>query len=307
MLFCERSAGHGAGHRRPLTITFAGLKSNGSTAVKRTYINQIQAAQELGCARENVVRLLKARLIIGARKIGGRWQIPTPVKRKPGARGPKSRQALQRETFLSSLPQLAELRELHCCPVAELGQHITADSVDCIITDPPYGYDTLPRYAELGELAQIILKPGGSLVVMAGQSYLPEIMTTLKQHLQYQWMAAYLTPGGQAAQMWDRKVNTFWKPLLWFVKGEYTRHWIGDVAKSAVNNNDKRFHEWGQSESGMSDIVTKFSVEGDIILDPFLGGGTTAIVAISLGRKFIGADIDPEAIRMTAERLQNGA
>lgn len=44
--------------------------------------------------------------------------------------------------------------------------------------------------------------------------------------------------------------------------------------------------------------------EGDVILDPFMGGGTTAVSSIKLNRKFIGFDINPEYIKMTEERLK---
>ncbi len=123
-------------------------------------------------------------------------------------------------------------------------------------------------------------------------------------HINYHWALSYLTPGGQSPQIWPRRVNTFWKPVLWFVKGKYTGKWIGDVAKSAVNDNDKRFHKWGQSESGIAELIEKFSEPGDVILDPFLGGGTTAVVALRLRRKFIGADIDKNAINTTEIRVR---
>lgn len=42
---------------------------------------------------------------------------------------------------------------------------------------------------------------------------------------------------------------------------------------------------------------------GGIVLDPFLGSGTTALVARKLGRKFIGIDLNPEYVRMAEERL----
>ena len=44
--------------------------------------------------------------------------------------------------------------------------------------------------------------------------------------------------------------------------------------------------------------------EGDIILDPFIGTGTTAIAAKKLGRKFIGIDIDPKYIEITNRKLE---
>ena len=144
---------------------------------------------------------------------------------------------------------------------------------DVIVTDPPYPKEFLYLYDLLAVKARELLKPGGSLITMVGQSYLPEIMSKLGTTLQYQWTISYLTPGGQSAQLWDRKVNTFWKPVLWYVNGEYSGRWIGDVSKSAVNDNDKRFHHWGQSESGMADLIRRFTKAGDVILDPFMGAG----------------------------------
>jgi site-specific DNA-methyltransferase (adenine-specific) len=44
--------------------------------------------------------------------------------------------------------------------------------------------------------------------------------------------------------------------------------------------------------------------EGDIVLDPFIGTGTTAIAAKKLGRKFIGIDIDPKYIGITNSKLE---
>ncbi len=45
------------------------------------------------------------------------------------------------------------------------------------------------------------------------------------------------------------------------------------------------------------------STNAQTILDPFMGSGTTAVVAKALGRKFIGIDISPEYCRMSEERL----
>jgi 16S rRNA G966 N2-methylase RsmD len=193
--------------------------------------------------------------------------------------------------------------QLICADITKLDGEIEPDSVDVIITDPPYGKDYLPLYETLAELANRALKPGGSLLVMIGQSYVPEILNLMTPQITYHWMVSYLTPGGQSAHLWQRNVNTFWKPVLCFVKGEYTGKWIGDVVKSAANDNDKRFHEWGQSESGMSDLVEKFSQPGDTILDPFMGGGTTGVVSLAKGRRFIGIDIEPEKIEISKNRI----
>jgi site-specific DNA-methyltransferase (adenine-specific) len=92
--------------------------------------------------------------------------------------------------------------------------------------------------------------------------------------------------------------------VLWYVKVEYNGKWLGDVARSNVNDNDQRFHHGGQSESGMADLFDRVANQGDVVLDPFLGGGTTGVVAVSLGHEFIGADIDPKAVELARQRIQ---
>ena len=181
-------------------------------------------------------------------------------------------------------------------------EQLDSESIAAIITDPPYEEKYIPLYEDLAKRAARVLRPGGSLVVMSGQYYLPQVLERMVLYMDYQWTLAYLTPGGTPT-IWQRKVNTFWKPVLWFVKGRYDGNWIGDVCTSPVS--DKRFHEWGQSEEGMAELVERFTLPGDLILDPFCGGGTTGVVALQLGRRFIGIDEKETAIEMTAARLWN--
>jgi site-specific DNA-methyltransferase (adenine-specific) len=215
----------------------------------------------------------------------------------------KRQRAAAKATIPDDLPALTDRYRLYVGDIIEAGAQVASDSLDWIITDPPYPKDYLALYGDLAAFATRTLKPGGSLLAMVGQSYLPEIMAALGAGLRYHWTLAYLTPGGQSVQLWERKVNTFWKPVLWFVKGDYKGDWIGDVCRSDPNDNDKRFHEWGQSESGMADIIHRFTYPGQTICDPFLGGGTTAVVAVKMGRLFIGIDNDASAVETTTRRL----
>ena len=189
---------------------------------------------------------------------------------------------------------------LHTGDFAQVAQALEPESISLIITDPPYGADNTHLYGMLAREAARLLRPGGSLLAMAGQLTLPAIYNLMQPHLVYHWTMAYLTPGGQSPQIWPRKVNAFWKPILWFVKGVYKGDWQGDVVMSDAN--DKRFHDWGQSESGIGRLVSKFSSPG-IVLDPFVGGGTVGVVCYRLRRPFIGIDIDAEAIETTRERI----
>ena len=185
-------------------------------------------------------------------------------------------------------------------------EDIESESVDCIITDPPYPKEYIDLFDDLGALAARVLKPGGSLIVMTGQSYLPQYLELLSKHLTYHWTLAYTTPGGQAVQVWNQEVNTFWKPLLWFVKNERDARWVSDVINTPVNANDKRHHPWGQSVAGMTSIVEKFTNPGDVVLDPFLGGGTTGICCKEKNRKFIGVEIDADEAKKAIARIHGG-
>jgi site-specific DNA-methyltransferase (adenine-specific) len=51
-------------------------------------------------------------------------------------------------------------------------------------------------------------------------------------------------------------------------------------------------------------LLLMSSDEGDIVLDPFIGTGTTAVAAKKLGRKFIGIDIDPTYVEISKKNLE---
>ena len=173
--------------------------------------------------------------------------------------------------------------------------------IDIIITDPPYPKEYLGLYEDLAAFGKKVLKPGGSLLAMAGVAYLPEVLDLMKRHMAYHWTVAYNMPGPKL-QIWHKKVIASWKPVLWFVKGKYEGDWITDSCKSA--GPDKEHHQWGQSESGMAEIIEKFTYPGQTILDPLCGAGTTGVVALKMGRKFIGIDIDEKAIETAVDRIE---
>ncbi len=50
-------------------------------------------------------------------------------------------------------------------------------------------------------------------------------------------------------------------------------------------------------------LILRYSNEGDILLDPMVGGGTTLIECKLTGRRGIGIDINPDAVKITKERL----
>lgn len=66
-------------------------------------------------------------------------------------------------------------------------------------------------------------------------------------------------------------------------------------------------HPCPKPESLMRELVTDFTDDGEVIMDPFAGSGTTLVAAKRLGRKAIGIEINEQYAEVAARRLSQGA
>jgi ParB-like chromosome segregation protein Spo0J len=118
------------------------------------------------------------------------------------------------------------------------------NSIDLIFTDPPYDEETIPLYGELARLANEKLKPGGSLLVYAGNYALPRYFELMTPHLRYWWTIAMMHSGGNA-RLIGKNIMVGWKPILWFVKDKRcNEEFVTDLIKSNAPSKDE--HEWQQ-------------------------------------------------------------
>ena len=124
--------------------------------------------------------------------------------------------------------------------------------------------------------------------------------------LTYWWTIAVQLEGSFARHH-QRQISIKWKPLLWFVKGQglNTRSFMSDLIIS--NRPEKVLHEWEQSRIEAEHIFQILTVENQKILDPFVGSGTSAIVAVNLNRRFIGIDIDPDALASAMIKIHSSS
>lgn len=185
--------------------------------------------------------------------------------------------------------------DIRALPVAD-------NSIDLIFTDPPYLEKFVPCYEWLSAEAARVLKPGGFCLAMAGGYYLDKVMVNMSKHLSFFWKFE-LFMSDVSTVIWPRKVIARSKPILAYVKGKGMPQ-CNVLGAMVGGGNDKRFHHWGQDVESARYYVDVFSKEGDIVLDPFVGGGTTIIAAELIGRKAIGFDLDWAAVQTTRVRLQ---
>src|SRR5262249_59104815 len=115
----------------------------------------------------------------------------------------------------------------------------------------------------------------------------------------------------------------FWKPLIWdkktigvgyhyraryefilfFEKGKRRLNDLGIADVITV----PRIHRGYPAEkpAAVSHVLIKqSSLPGELVADPFMGSGSVGIAALETGRRFSGCDLNPEAVRLTADRLR---
>lgn len=202
----------------------------------------------------------------------------------------------------------------------------TIGAVDHVITDPPYsarthaGHDAArtndgdmrtklhyegltPR--DVGRIAgQICASCDGWIVWMTDHVLIPQIECELKARERYTFAPIpYYAPGSRVRLSGDGPSN--W--TIWImVSRTPAQHRWGTLPGGYLHQPG-----WGKAEyiggkplGLMKALVNDYSRPGDLVLDPFMGSGTTGEACMALGRRFIGIERDSDAYQMACERLE---
>ena len=158
-------------------------------------------------------------------------------------------------------------------PIDNLHRYVDADSIDMIITEPPFKEEDIDLFDQLGNFARHALKEGGICVVISGNRYLIDFMEMLHAHLDYVWTLSL----DASARRYEAHIGTvikLWKPVLIFSKGIPQMKTFSDVKESIEN------------------IIHTFSNGGDAVCDPFCNHGGISKICVENGRSLIANDID---------------
>jgi len=188
----------------------------------------------------------------------------------------------------------------------ELCRWLPDESIDLIFTDPPYSKEFVPLYEWVAKEGKRLLRPGGFCLVMCGGAYLNEIMCRMGRHLDYYWMYHVSLVGRETGKVHPRGTS---KPVIirqkqiaaWSKGRSEPRTVTYDVMSG--NGTDKRFHRWGQDVRSARYFIDCFSRANEVVLDPFAGGGTTAVACRLLGRRWLLMDEDRESVDTIRARL----
>jgi DNA modification methylase len=167
-------------------------------------------------------------------------------------------------------------------------------SVSCVVTDPPYiGYEYDWEYVDMMKFPQWILDLRW-FCFWSGSEF---PLTFTARHI---WSKANRNIGKNAEQyeeIYERNGSA---------TGLVYRHAVIDSVMNAQLNRDEFFnHPTQKPITLIKKLVEKISRPGDVILDPFMGSGTTGAAALKLGRSFIGCENKVEYFHMAESRVQS--
>ena len=184
------------------------------------------------------------------------------------------------------------------------------NEIDIIITDPPYGKkadkgtngfgcsknrrynDNWDSKIPSKEVFDEILRVSKKAIIFGGNYF------------------AHLLPPSKCWIFWDKKGDVAFKNP--FADGELIYTNFTKPVKKIVfkqqgfitDSKDKRVHPTQKPSELMETLINEYTKEDDIILDCFMGSGSTGVACMNINRKFIGIELDENYFNIAKQRIE---
>jgi site-specific DNA-methyltransferase (adenine-specific) len=199
-------------------------------------------------------------------------------------------------------------------------------SVDLVVTDPPY--ESLEKHRAIGTTTRLKHSKASSndwFKIFPNERFeelFVEIHRVLRKDTHFYLFCDQETMF-VAKPIAERVGFRFWKPLVWdkvsigmgyhyraryecilfFEKGKRRLADLG-VADVLSAPRVRKGYPAEKPVAVSEVLVRQSSVEGELVVDPFMGSGSVGVAAVGLGRCFAGNDICAEAVAIAEERLR---
>lgn len=207
------------------------------------------------------------------------------------------------------------------------------ESVDAIITDPPYNiakennFKTMNRagidFGEWDKGFDIVswlnvaipkVKKGGNIVIFVNVKQTTPIVDKMESLGCEFKDIIRMEKTNPMPRNRDRRFIFDTEYALYFVKkgGKWTFNRLSDtyerpLIKTPITPKSQKVgkgHPTQKPLYAMEWLIERLTNEGDVVLDPFSGSGTTAVACKALGRDFKGFELEKEYYEMAIERLK---
>lgn len=212
-------------------------------------------------------------------------------------------------------------------------------SVDMILCDLPYGttacaWDTVIPFEPMWEQFKRVIKPRGAIVLTASQPFTSALVMSNVKWFRCEWIV--VKPNGTGFLNASRQPMKNHESVIVFANGAHDyypqkskgkkyrkirgaeREFVRDpnVGGYTTNNNGDRFpksvihYSW---ETGLHPtqkpvplfqyLIRTYTLPGELVFDPCVGSGTTAVAAHLTGRRYICGDTSEEYVNIARERV----
>ena len=231
---------------------------------------------------------------------------------------------------------------IECSDFKDFLRNLDKNTVDLILTDPPYtisrktGFSSfkngVPRFAvsmdfgkwdhkqidleAFAEEAYRVLRPGGTAIVWydvwkishlydaltaAGFKMLRLIVWNKTNPVPLNSRRTYLSGSREMAVVGVKGGNPIFHGV--YDSGDY-KDILDDYELPIPRHNGNRIHPTQKPLELFQKLIGKHTDPGNLVVDPFLGSGTTAVAALQQGRKFEGCDIDDGYVQAAKQRVK---
>ena len=217
-------------------------------------------------------------------------------------------------------------------------KQISDKSIDCIICDPPYGVTdckwdkVIPLHDMWNEFSRII-KPDGAVVLFSAEPFTTDVIVSNRRNFRYKWYwiksnktgapFAKVQPMRQVEEIlvFYKKHGTYnpqgLKPFYRINsvkrhRSEVYRQKKSDSIQTATGypsnvlhfaKDTHNMHPTQKPLALIEYLIKTYTNEGETVLDPCIGSGTTAVAAVNTGRHFIGFETDKNYFYAAQNRI----
>ena len=233
----------------------------------------------------------------------------------------------------------------------ELLKGIPDGTVDCVITDPPYGttenkWDKKVDLVALWKELYRVAKPNTAFLFNSQMPFTVDLVNSNRKDFRYEWIweknqgTGFLNANKmplkchEQIMVFYRKLPTY-NPQKWqgkplslryseIISSNYNHkktvpysnptglRYPTDIIKCNYDKNrynstikNKTLHPTQKPVALIEYLIKTYTNPGELVLDCFLGSGTTAVAAINTGRKYIGFELEEEYIEMAKKRIED--
>jgi DNA modification methylase len=203
--------------------------------------------------------------------------------------------------------------QIICGDCLEVMKEIPDKAVDLVLTDPPYGIKRDKGFGGAGGFNgkkpiarrqyndnwdkerpsefcfKEILRIGKNILIFGG-NYFADILPQNKHWVVWDKLNTMPT-FGDCELIWTNAKRNSVKKITYQYNGLFGKE-------------KRRYHPTQKPVGLIKKLLEIYSKEGDLIFDPFLGSGTTAVACLELNRHFIGIELSSEYCEIAKKRIR---